>query len=49
MSKTDPKAFSYPVEPSDTTGYSEPRRNQEYYDEEEEAELDAQVIAFHQN
>lgn len=49
MSKTDPKAFSYPGDPTDTTGYSEPRRlnnETEYYDEEEEAELNAQVKAF---
>ena len=42
MSKTDPKAFSYPGQPTDSL--TDPRRlpqEEEYYDEEEEAELNA--------
>jgi len=47
MSKTDPKAFSYPDQPTDSL--TDPRRtgHQDYYDEEE-AELDAQVKQFAQ-
>lgn len=47
MSKTDPKAFSYPGQPSDSlTDPRRPTQEIEYYDEEEEAELNAQVKAF---
>lgn len=46
MSKTDPKAFSYPGQQTDSL--TDPRRaaQPEYYDDEEEAELDAQVKTF---